>query len=50
MFFLPKYYKLLEQESSLLKKSGWCEENLKKNDLFLPIYKRKKKKTVFKFI
>ena len=44
MFFLPKYYKRLEQESSLLKNSGWCEENLKKTDLFLPIYKKKRKK------
>ena len=43
MFFLPKYYKRLEQESSLLKNSGWCEENLKKTDLFLPIYKKKEK-------
>ena len=50
MFFLPKCYKRLEQESSLLKNSGWCEENLKKSDSFLPIYKRKKKKSVFKFI
>ena len=51
MFFLPKCYKRLEQESSLLKNSGWCEENFKKNDSFLPIYKKKKKKkTVFKFI
>ena len=50
MFFLPKCYKRLEQESSLLKNSGWCEEKLKKIDSFLPIYKRKKKKTVFKFI
>ena len=43
MFFLPKNYKRLEQESSLLKNSGWCEENLKKTDLFLPIYKKKEK-------
>ena len=50
MFFLPKSYKRLEQESSLLKNSGWCEENLKKSDSLLPIYKRKKKKTLFKFI
>ena len=50
MFFLPKCYKRLEQESSLLMNSGWCEENLKKSDSFLPIYKRKKKKIVFKFI
>ena len=48
MFFLPKFYKRLEQESSLLMNSGWCEENLKKTDSFLPIYKRKK--TLFKFI
>ena len=50
MFFLPKCYKRLQQESSLPKNSGWCDENLKKTDSFLPIYKRKKKKTVFKFI
>ena len=50
MLFLPKCYKRLEQESSLLKNSGSCEENKKKTDSFLPIYKRKKKKTVFKFI
>ena len=49
-FFLPKCYKRLEQESSLLKNSGWCEGNLKKTDSFLPIYKRKKKKTFFKLI
>ena len=42
MFFLPKCYKRLEQDSSLLKNSGWCEENLKKVNSFLPIYKRKK--------
>ena len=46
MFFLPKGYKRLEQESSFFKNSGWCEENLKKTDSFLPIYKRKKEKTV----
>ena len=47
MFFLPKCHKRLEQESSLLKNSGWCEENLKKIDSFLPIYKRKKEKNCF---
>ena len=47
MFFLPKCYKRLEQESSLLKNSGWCEENFKKTDSFLPIYKRKKEKNCF---
>ena len=47
MFFLPKCFKRLEKESSLLKNSGWCEENLKKNDSFLPIYKRKKEKKQF---
>ena len=48
MFFLPKCYKPLEKESSLLKNSGWCEENLKKKiDSFLPIYKRKKEKNSF---
>ena len=50
MFFLPKCYKRLEQESSLLNNSGWCEENLKKTDSFLLIYKRKKEKKNFKFI
>ena len=50
MFFLPKCYKRLEQESSFLRNSGWSEENLKKTDSFLPIYKRKKEKTVFQFI
>ena len=44
MVFLPKCYKRLEQESPLLKNSGWCEENLKKTDSFLLIYKRKKEK------
>ena len=48
MFFLPKYYKRLEQESSLLKNSGWCEENLEKNWFISPDLQ--KKKTVFKFI
>ena len=48
MFFLPKCYKRLKQESSLLKNSGWCEENFKKKtDSFLPIYKRKKEKKLF---
>ena len=47
MFFLPKCYKRLKQESSLLRNSGWCEENLKKTDSFLPIYKRKKEKKLF---
>ena len=48
MFFLPKCYKRLKQESSLLRNSGWCEENLKKKtDSFLPIYKRKKEKKLF---
>ena len=51
MFFLPKCYKRLEKESSLLKNSGWCEQNLKKkwfisNDL----QKKQRKKTVFQFI
>ena len=50
MFFLPKCYKRLEQESSFLRNSGWCQENLKKTDSFLPIYKRKKEKTVFQII
>ena len=49
MFFLPKCYKRLEQESSLLNNCGWCEENLKKNWFISPDL-QKKKKTVFKFI
>ena len=44
MFFLPKYYKRLEQESSLLKNSGWCEENLKKNWFISPDLQKKRKK------
>ena len=50
MFFLPKCYKRQEQESSLLKNSGWCKENLKKNWFISPDLQKKKKKTVFKFI
>ena len=52
MFFLPKCYKRLEQESSLLKNSGWCEENLKKKLIHFSRFtkEKKKKKTVFKFI
>ena len=51
MFFLPKCYKRLEKESSLLKNSGWCEQNLKKN--MIPFYrftKETKEKNVFQFI
>ena len=48
MFFVPKCYKRLEQESSLLKNSGWCEENLKKTWSISPDLQKKKK--VFKFI
>ena len=44
MFFLPKYYKRLEQESSLLKNSGWCEENLKKNWFISPDLQKEEKK------
>ena len=44
MFFLPKCYKRLEQESSLLKNSGWCEENLKKVIHFSRFIKEKRKK------
>ena len=47
MFFLPKFYKRLEQDFSLLENTGWCEENSKKTDAFLPIYKRKKEKNCF---
>ena len=50
MFFLPKCYKRLEQESSLLKNSGWCEENFKKKWFISPDLQKKKEKTVFKFI
>ena len=49
MLFLPKCYKRLEQESSLLKNSRWCEEN-KKNWFISPDLQKKKEKTVFKFI
>ena len=41
MFFLPKCYKRLEQESSLLKNSVWCEENLKKVIHFSRFIKKK---------
>ena len=50
MLFLPKCYKRLEQESSLLKNSGWCKENKKKLIHFSQFTKEKRKKTVFKFI
>ena len=45
MFFLPKCYKWLEYESSLL--SGWCEENLKKLNDFSRFTKEKKEKNCF---
>ena len=44
MLFLPKCYKGLEQESSLLKNSGWCEENKKKLIHFSRFTKEKRKK------
>ena len=44
MFFLPKYYKRLEQESSLLKNSGWCEENLEKKLIYFSRFTKKRKK------
>ena len=47
MFFLPKCYKWLEYESSLLKSSGWCEENLKKLNDFSRFTKEKRKKQFF---
>ena len=47
MFFLPKCYKRLEQESSLLKNSGWCEQNLKKNWFISPDLQKKKRKKLF---
>ena len=51
MFFLPKCYKRLEKESSLLKNSGWCEENLKKKwFISTDLQKKKRKKTVFQII
>ena len=51
MFFQPKCYKRLEKESSLLKNSGWCEENLKKKwFISTDLQKKKRKKTVFQFI
>ena len=48
MFFLPKCYKRLEKESSLLKNSGWCEENLKKKwFISTDLQKKKKEKNRF---
>ena len=47
MFFLPKCYKRLEEESSLLKNSGWCEENFKKMIHFSRFTKEKKEKNCF---
>ena len=47
MFFLPKCYKRLEQESSFLKNSGWCEENLKKKWFISPDLQKKKEKNCF---
>ena len=47
MLFLPKYYKRLEQESSLLKNSGWCKENKKKLIHFSQFTKEKRKKNCF---
>ena len=47
MFFLPKCYKRLEQKYSLLKNSGWCEENLKKNGFISPDLQKKKRKKLF---
>ena len=46
MLFLPKCYKRLEQESSLLKNSGSCEEN-KKNWFISPDLQKKKEKNCF---
>ena len=45
MFFLPKCYKRLEQESSLLKNSGWCEEKEKR--FISPDLQKKKEKNSF---
>ena len=47
MFFLPKCYERLKQESSLLKNSGWCEKNLKKNWFISPDLQKKKRKKLF---
>ena len=47
MFFLPKCYKRLEQESSLLKNSGWCQENFKKKWFISPDLQKKKRKKQF---
>ena len=44
MLFLPKCYKRLEQESSLLKNSGWCKENKKKWFISPNLQKKKEKK------
>ena len=47
MFFLPKCYKRLEQESSLLKNSGWCEENFKKKMIHFSRFTKEKRKKLF---
>ena len=50
MFFLPKCYKRLEEESSLLKNSGWCEENFKNQWFISTDLQKKKQKNSFQFI
>ena len=47
MFFLPKCYKRLEKESSSLKNSGWCEENLKKKWFISTDLQKKQRKKQF---
>ena len=47
MFFLPKCYKRLEEEASLLKNSGCCEENLKKKLFISTDLQKKKRKKQF---
>ena len=47
MFFVSKCYKRLEQESSLLKNSGWCEENLEKKLIHFSRFTKEKRKKLF---
>ena len=47
MFFLPKCFKRLEEESSLLKNSGWCEENFKNKWFISTDLQKKKRKKQF---
>ena len=49
MFFLPKFYKRLEQESSLLKKNSWFKVKFKNLNDFSRFTKKRRKNMFFKF-